>query len=74
MKILITGAAGFIGANFVLDWAADSYEPVVNLDKLAYAGRAGRAGRFDGQQLGALLAPASIWQGVWSQLCGNCSA
>ena len=38
MTILITGAAGFIGANFVLDWLAQSDEPVINLDKLTYAG------------------------------------
>jgi len=36
--ILVTGGAGFIGANFVLDWLAGSDEPVVNLDKLTYAG------------------------------------
>ena len=36
--ILVTGGAGFIGANFVLDWLAASSEPVVNLDKLTYAG------------------------------------
>ncbi|MGC4367118.1 dTDP-glucose 4,6-dehydratase [Hydrogenophaga sp. R2] len=36
--ILVTGGAGFIGANFVLDWLARSAEPVVNLDKLTYAG------------------------------------
>jgi dTDP-glucose 4,6-dehydratase len=36
--ILVTGGAGFIGANFVLDWLADTGEPVVNLDKLTYAG------------------------------------
>jgi len=38
--ILITGGAGFIGANFVLDWLADYDEPVINLDKLTYAGNA----------------------------------
>ena len=38
MTILITGGAGFIGANFVLDWLARSDEPVINLDKLTYAG------------------------------------
>jgi dTDP-glucose 4,6-dehydratase len=38
MTLLITGAAGFIGANFVLDWLAQSDEPVINLDKLTYAG------------------------------------
>ena len=36
--ILITGGAGFIGANFVLDWLARHDEPVINLDKLTYAG------------------------------------
>jgi dTDP-glucose 4,6-dehydratase len=36
--ILVTGGAGFIGANFVLDWIAATGEPVVNLDKLTYAG------------------------------------
>jgi dTDP-glucose 4,6-dehydratase len=36
--ILVTGGAGFIGSNFVLDWLQQSREPVVNLDKLTYAG------------------------------------
>ncbi len=36
--ILITGGAGFIGSNFVLDWLAAGTEPVLNLDKLTYAG------------------------------------
>ncbi len=36
--ILVTGGAGFIGANFVLDWLARCDESVVNLDKLTYAG------------------------------------
>lgn len=36
--ILVTGGAGFIGANFVLDWLALSDEPIINLDKLTYAG------------------------------------
>lgn len=36
--ILVTGGAGFIGANFVLEWLAQHDEPVVNLDKLTYAG------------------------------------
>ncbi len=36
--ILITGGAGFIGSNFVLDWLAQSDEPILNLDKLTYAG------------------------------------
>ena len=36
--IIVTGAAGFIGSNFVLDWLAQSDEPVINLDALTYAG------------------------------------
>jgi dTDP-glucose 4,6-dehydratase len=36
--ILVTGGAGFIGANFILDWLAQCDEPVLNLDKLTYAG------------------------------------
>jgi len=38
MTLLVTGGAGFIGGNFVLDWLAGSDEPVLNLDKLTYAG------------------------------------
>jgi len=36
--ILVTGSAGFIGSNFVLDWLAGSDEPVLSLDALTYAG------------------------------------
>ncbi|CAG0952352.1 dTDP-glucose 4,6-dehydratase [Geobacteraceae bacterium] len=36
--ILVTGGAGFIGANFVLDWIGATGEPVLNLDALTYAG------------------------------------
>jgi dTDP-glucose 4,6-dehydratase len=36
--ILVTGGAGFIGSNFVLDWLAQSDEPILNIDKLTYAG------------------------------------
>ena len=38
MTILVTGAAGFIGSNFVLDWTSQSKEDVVSLDLLTYAG------------------------------------
>ena len=38
MTILLTGGAGFIGANFVLDWLGQSDETVINVDKLTYAG------------------------------------
>ena len=39
--ILVTGGAGFIGANFVLDWLRQSDESVLNVDKLTYAGNLG---------------------------------
>lgn len=38
MTLLVTGSAGFIGANFVLDWLSVADEPVVSVDKLTYAG------------------------------------
>jgi dTDP-glucose 4,6-dehydratase len=38
MTILVTGGAGFIGSNFILDWFTHGTEPVVNLDKVTYAG------------------------------------
>ena len=38
MTILVTGAAGFIGSNFVLDWFVQSNEDVISLDLLTYAG------------------------------------
>lgn len=41
MSILVTGGAGFIGSNFILNWFSHSNEPVLNLDKLTYAGYTG---------------------------------
>ncbi|MGH8475221.1 MAG: dTDP-glucose 4,6-dehydratase, partial [Methylococcales bacterium] len=38
MSILVTGGAGFIGSNFVLDWLSSSNELLINLDILTYAG------------------------------------
>jgi dTDP-glucose 4,6-dehydratase len=46
--ILVTGGAGFIGANFVLDWIAAGLDPVVNLDKLTYAGNLGNLAALEG--------------------------
>ncbi len=46
--ILVTGGAGFIGSNFVLEWLAQSDEPVVNLDKLTYAGNKANIKSLDG--------------------------
>lgn len=38
MTLLVTGGAGFIGSNFVIDWLSHHDEPIVTLDKLTYAG------------------------------------
>jgi len=46
--ILVTGGAGFIGSNFVLDWLAHLDEPVLNLDKLTYAGNMSNLASIDG--------------------------
>ena len=48
MTILVTGGAGFIGSNFVLDWLQASDEAVVNLDALTYAGNLGNLSRLRG--------------------------
>ncbi|HWH88328.1 MAG TPA: dTDP-glucose 4,6-dehydratase [Pseudomonas sp.] len=48
MTILVTGGAGFIGANFVLDWLTQSDEQVINLDKLTYAGNLESLASLDG--------------------------
>lgn len=48
MAILVTGGAGFIGSNFVLDWLSESEEPVINLDKLTYAGNLGNLVHLEG--------------------------
>lgn len=37
MTILVTGGAGFIGSNFILNWFAEHSEPLINVDKLTYA-------------------------------------
>ena len=46
--ILVTGGAGFIGSNFVLDWLAQSDETVINLDALTYAGNLENLASLDG--------------------------
>ena len=48
MTVLITGGCGFIGSNFVLDWTGVTDEPVVNLDKLTYAGNPANLRALDG--------------------------
>ena len=46
--ILVTGGAGFIGSNFVLDWLAHADEQVINLDALTYAGNLENLASLDG--------------------------
>jgi dTDP-glucose 4,6-dehydratase len=48
--ILVTGGAGFIGSNFVNRWLATNAEPVVNLDKLTYAGNPQNLSALDGDE------------------------
>ena len=48
MTLLVTGSAGFIGANFVLDWLSLGNETVVSVDKLTYAGNLANLHALDG--------------------------
>lgn len=51
MTILVTGGAGFIGSNFVLDWVKTVGEPVINLDVLTYAGNVKNLATIEGSNL-----------------------
>ena len=55
MTILVTGGAGFIGSNFVLDWLAAGDEPVVNLDALTYAGNLRNLASLEGDRRHAFV-------------------
>ncbi|CAB3666640.1 dTDP-glucose 4,6-dehydratase [Achromobacter piechaudii] len=55
MSIIVTGGAGFIGSNFVLDWFQESSEPVVTLDKLTYAGNPENLASLKGNQAHKLV-------------------
>ena len=48
-RVLVTGGAGFIGSNFVLDWLDRDGDPVVNLDALTYAGNLRNLAALDGE-------------------------
>ena len=47
MTILVTGGAGFIGSNFILEWFSSNDEPLVNVDKLTYAGNCANLSSFE---------------------------
>ncbi len=51
MTILVTGGAGFIGSNFVLEWVKTVGEPVINLDVLTYAGNVKNLETIEGSNL-----------------------
>ena len=68
--ILVTGGAGFIGANFVLDWLARDGEPVVNLDKLTYAGNLGNLAALDGDARHVFVR-GDIGDARWSTRCSR---
>jgi dTDP-glucose 4,6-dehydratase len=55
MTILVTGGAGFIGSNFVLDWLAGNDEPVVTLDALTYAGNLANLASLNGDDRHAFV-------------------
>ena len=69
--ILVTGGAGFIGANFVLDWIEATAEPVVNLDRLTYAGNRENLSRLDGDARHVFvhgdIADAALLQSLFEQ-------
>ena len=55
MRTLVTGGAGFIGTNFVLDWLREVGTPVVNLDKLTYAGNLENLASLEGDERHAFV-------------------
>ena len=69
--IVVTGGAGFIGSNFVLDWLAVHDEPVLTLDKLTYAGNVANLAPLQGDARHTLvqgdIGDAALWQSLLHQ-------
>ncbi len=68
--ILVTGWAGFIGSNFVLDWLGRGGEPVVNLNKLTYAGNPENLATLK-DDARHVFVRGDIGDGGWSQACST---
>jgi dTDP-glucose 4,6-dehydratase len=66
--IIVTGGAGFIGSNFVLDWLAQSNELVVTLDKLTYAGNAANLAGLSGDKRHQLVHGDIADTDLWAEL------
>ena len=69
--ILVTGGAGFIGSNFVLDWLKDSDEPILNLDALTYAGNLQNLQSLDQDKHHILLKGIFVTGPWWRNYCLN---
>ena len=69
--ILVTGGAGFIGSNFVLDWLASTDEPVINLDKLTYAGNPDNLSSIEGDVRHQLVKGDICDRELVNQLCAT---
>ena len=67
MSILITGAAGFIGSNFVLNWLEKNNEKIIALDKLTYAGNLENLKSVEKNQIMNLLKVILVIQ-IWLQI------
>ena len=69
--ILVTGGAGFIGSNFVLDWLATHDEGIINLDKLTYAGNLANLASLQGDGRHVLvqgdIADGALWERLLTQ-------
>lgn len=68
MSILVTGGAGFIGSNFILDWLEHHDELVVNLDKLTYAGNLQNLASLQGDSRHLFIQGDLCDQGLLEQL------
>ncbi|MCM2400161.1 dTDP-glucose 4,6-dehydratase [Rhizobium sp. S153] len=71
MTIVVTGGAGFIGSNFVIEWLKHCDEPVINIDKLTYAGNLGNLASLKGDPrhifVRADIADSSLISGLLSE-------